>query len=194
MTTPMSSPLGEESILDRSDDAGDNQKGSPSSPRPENIESVEGEEKSPGFNAARNEELVSSSPAISSPLAYAPVGGPVEAGNLGEFYVEDEGLCMGEGVLREKGSVHSLSSNGGSIGAPNEVCFNWQAFMDSCVGSFPNASGNDKKGIHFFKASKKSKRFRKGGPKCHLMGHGASLSCGSDSSEKCRPKKRNRGP
>ncbi|KAF5820089.1 hypothetical protein HanRHA438_Chr02g0096171 [Helianthus annuus] len=134
-----------------------------------------------------------SNPAMSSPMASSPVGVPEDVGNLGEFDVEDEELCMGEVMRGEEEPAHSLSSNGGSDGVPNEVCFNWQPFLDSCSRNVPYSSGNEKMGDHFFKATKKAKRFRKGGPSFHQVGNGASPSFVTDSSDKCRPRKRNRG-
>ncbi|MFS8025762.1 hypothetical protein Hanom_Chr16g01479011 [Helianthus anomalus] len=133
-----------------------------------------------------------SSPAISAPTASSPVGGPTEPGNQGEFYVEDEELCMGDGLIREVDPVRSLSSNGVAGVVPNEVSFNWQPFLDSCSGNVPNPPGKEKVGIHFFKASKKAKRFRKGGPNCQHVVNGGSPNFVMDSSKKCRPKKRNR--
>ncbi|KAM0026298.1 hypothetical protein Hdeb2414_s0020g00556641 [Helianthus debilis subsp. tardiflorus] len=44
--------------------------------------------------------VVGSSPVVSSPMASSPVGGSADPGNQGEFYVEDEEVCMGDGSFR----------------------------------------------------------------------------------------------
>ncbi|KAJ0804978.1 putative RNA recognition motif domain, nucleotide-binding alpha-beta plait domain superfamily [Helianthus annuus] len=133
------------------------------------------------------------SPVSSSPLASSPVGAPEGGENLGGLNVEDEELCMGNGARGEVDPAHSSSNSGGSGGVPKEVCFNWQPFMDSCSGNVPNPSGTVKSDILFFKASKKAKRFRKGGPCCQHREKGASPTCVVDSLDRGRPKKRYRG-
>ncbi|MFS7981112.1 hypothetical protein Hanom_Chr10g00947141 [Helianthus anomalus] len=127
-------------------------------------------------------------------MASSQVGEPVDPGNQGEFYVEDEELCMGNGSLRDLDLVRSLPNDGGEGVGPNEVRFNWQPFLDSCAGKVPNPSGKEKVGIHFFKASKRAKRYRKGAPKCQQEVSGGSPIFVLDSSDKSRTKKRNRVP
>ncbi|KAJ0816364.1 putative RNA-binding domain superfamily [Helianthus annuus] len=132
------------------------------------------------------------SAAGSSSLASSPVGRPVDTGSSGNPFMGDEEACMGGGLVGEDVQTHSLSNKDSYGEGPNEVCFNWQSFVDPCSGNVPNVSGNENGVIHFFKARKKSKRFRKGGPKSQGAVNLGSPSGLVDSIEKCRPKKRNR--
>ncbi|KAF5793347.1 hypothetical protein HanXRQr2_Chr09g0416441 [Helianthus annuus] len=108
-------------------------------------------------------------PAVSSPMASSPVGRPAEPGSSGDCYVEDEEVRMGEGAGREVGPIHSLSKEGGAGEVPNVVCINWQSFVDPCAGNVSNDSGTRNMDIHYFKAGRKTKRFRKGGPKSKVV-------------------------
>ncbi|MFS7970007.1 hypothetical protein Hanom_Chr09g00815931 [Helianthus anomalus] len=100
---------------------------------------------------------------------------------------------MGNGLRGEVDQTNFSPNREGSGGVPKEVCFNWQPFLDSCSGNVPKPSGTVKSDLHFFKASKKAKRYRKGGPCCQQGEKGASPSFVLDSSDRSRPKKRNRG-
>ncbi|KAM0036810.1 hypothetical protein Hdeb2414_s0014g00430741 [Helianthus debilis subsp. tardiflorus] len=131
-----------------------------------------------------------SNSATSTPLVSSQVGEPADPGNQGEFNVDDEESCMGNGSFRETDLIRSLSNDGGEGVGPNEVRFNWQPFLDSCAGKVPNPLGNENVGIHYFKASKQAKRHRKGGPKCQQEVSGGSPIFVLDSSDKSRPKKR----
>ncbi|MFS8028080.1 hypothetical protein Hanom_Chr16g01506291 [Helianthus anomalus] len=115
-------------------------------------------------------------------------------GKHGEGNVEVEGLCMGNNSGRPREQNHSMSNDDTSGVGPNEVNFNWQPFLESCAGQIPNPSEKVNVGIHYFQASKKSKRLRKGGPKSNKEVNGGSPSFGLDSMDRGRPKKRNRPP
>ncbi|KAF5759509.1 hypothetical protein HanXRQr2_Chr16g0742111 [Helianthus annuus] len=136
--------------------------------------------------------VVGSSPAGSSPLVSSPVGRPVDSGFPEGRFVEDEETCMGGGAIGNDDSIPSLSKNVGSGEGPNEVCINWLPFVDPGAGNVSNESGLMNGGIHYFKAGRKSKRFRKGGPKNQGVSNVGSPGGFVDSSEKSRPKKRNR--
>ncbi|MFS7982641.1 hypothetical protein Hanom_Chr10g00965211 [Helianthus anomalus] len=107
------------------------------------------------------------------------LGDQADSGKHGEGNVEDEGLCMGNDSGRPMEQRHSVSNDDISGPGPNVV---------------PNSSGKDNMGIHFFKASKKSKRLRKGGPKCNKEVSGGSPTFALDSADRGRPKKRNQPP
>ncbi|MFS8020433.1 hypothetical protein Hanom_Chr16g01415501 [Helianthus anomalus] len=128
----------------------------------------------------------------SSPLASSPVGRPVDSGFPWDRYVEDEETCMGGGAVGNDDSIPSLSKNVGSGEGPNEVCINWQPFVDLDAGNVSNEFGLKNGGIHYVKAARKSKRLRKGGPKNQGVSNMGSPAGFVDSSEKSRPKKRNR--
>ncbi|MFS7991078.1 putative RNA-directed DNA polymerase [Helianthus anomalus] len=132
------------------------------------------------------------SPADSSPMASSPVGHPKEQGSSREFHVEDEEFCMGEGEDSVEEQVFSLSKNIGVGVVPNEVNINWQSFLEPCDGNVPNNSGNRRTGIHFFKAGRKSKKLKRGGPNGPAVSFSGSPNGLVDSTEKGRPKKRNR--
>ncbi|MFS8033250.1 hypothetical protein Hanom_Chr17g01567301 [Helianthus anomalus] len=68
---------------------------------------------------------------------------------------------MGEGVVGVNDPT-KLPSMGPSSGeGHNEVHINWESFVSPDDGNV----GSSKGGIHFFKAGRKTKRFRKGGSK-----------------------------
>ncbi|KAF5763192.1 hypothetical protein HanXRQr2_Chr15g0677431 [Helianthus annuus] len=132
------------------------------------------------------------SPTDSSPMASSPVGHPKEQGSSRVFHVEDEEFCMGEGEDRVEDQVFSLSKNIGDGAVPNEVNINWQSFLEPSDGNVPNNSGNRRTGIHFFKAGRKSKKLKRGGPNGPAVSNSGSPYGLVDSTEKGRPKKRNR--
>ncbi|KAJ0579889.1 putative RNA recognition motif domain, nucleotide-binding alpha-beta plait domain superfamily [Helianthus annuus] len=122
-------------------------------------------------------------PTTSSPMMSSQFGDQAGPGKHGEGDAEVEGVCMGN------------NSNDDNSGAgPNEVNFDWQPFLESCAGKVPNQSEKVNAGIHYFQASKKTKRLRKGGPKSYKEVSGGSPSLGLDSLDRGRPKKRNRPP
>ncbi|KAJ0779785.1 putative RNA recognition motif domain, nucleotide-binding alpha-beta plait domain superfamily [Helianthus annuus] len=137
---------------------------------------------------------VGESPATSSPMMSSQFGDQAVPGKHGEGNVEGEGLCMGNDSGRPRVQRHSMSNDDISGAGPNVVSFNWQPFLESCAGKVPNPSEKDNVGIHFFKASKKSKRLRKGGPKSNKEVNGGSPSFALDSTDRGRPKKRSRPP
>ncbi|MFS8000864.1 hypothetical protein Hanom_Chr13g01183581 [Helianthus anomalus] len=99
---------------------------------------------------------------------------------------------MGEGAVGVDEPTPSLSKVVGSGEGPNEVRINWESFVDPGAGNLFKEAGINNGGIHYFKAGRKSKRFRKGGSKNMGVAVVGSSSVLMDSIEKCRPKKRNR--
>ncbi|KAJ0806002.1 hypothetical protein HanPI659440_Chr02g0084701 [Helianthus annuus] len=126
------------------------------------------------------------------PSVASPADNPVDPGNAGNNNVEVEESCMGGGAVGvdEPTNFHSMGPGTGE--GHNEVHINWESFVDPDDGNRLKDVGSIKGGIHYFKAGRKTKRFRKGGSK--NSGHTVvdSPSGLSDSIEKGRPKKRNR--
>ncbi|KAJ0666857.1 putative RNA recognition motif domain, nucleotide-binding alpha-beta plait domain superfamily [Helianthus annuus] len=132
------------------------------------------------------------SPAGSSPLASSPVVrmAEPEVGD-GEFE-EDEEVGVDEGLSRGEVQSGGSPKGGGSGNSVNDVQFNWQPFLKSCIGEGSNCHGDDTQGILFFKAGKKSKRRRKCGTRNHYSPQMGSPINGVESADKVRPTKRNR--
>ncbi|KAJ0681873.1 putative RNA recognition motif domain, nucleotide-binding alpha-beta plait domain superfamily [Helianthus annuus] len=131
-------------------------------------------------------------PSGSSPAVASPVDRPVDPGFAGDDNVEVEESCMGEGAVGVDEPMLFPSKGLGSGEGHNEVHINLESFVDPDVGNRHKEVESNKGGIHYFKAGRKSKRFRKGGSK--NSGHAVvgSPSGFLDSIEKGRPKKRNR--
>ncbi|KAJ0714939.1 hypothetical protein HanPI659440_Chr13g0495091 [Helianthus annuus] len=136
--------------------------------------------------------VVDVSPSGSSPAVASPVDRPVEPGFAGDDNVEVEGTCMGEGAVGVDEPTPSLSKGVGSGEVPNEVHISWESFVDPGARNLSKEVEINNGGIHYFKAGRKSKRFRKGGSKNMGAAVVGSPSGLMDSIEKGRPKKRNR--
>ncbi|KAJ0454272.1 hypothetical protein HanIR_Chr15g0738211 [Helianthus annuus] len=131
---------------------------------------------------------VDACPSGCSQSVASPAVSPGDPGNSGTNNVAVEESCMGEGAVGVNNQTKFTSMGPGSGEGHNEVHINWESF----VGPDDGNVGSTKGGIHFFKAGRKTKRFRKGGSK--NLGHTVvdSPSGLLDSVEKGRPKKRNR--
>ncbi|KAJ0818186.1 putative RNA recognition motif domain, nucleotide-binding alpha-beta plait domain superfamily [Helianthus annuus] len=132
------------------------------------------------------------SPAVSSPLASSPVVRVAEPEVGDSGFEEDEEVGLDEGSSRGDVQTGGSPKGGGSGNVFNDVQFNWQPFLESCIGEGSNSHGDDTQGIMFFKARKKSKRRHKRGTRNHYSPHMGSPINGVESSEKARPTKRNR--
>ncbi|MFS8013511.1 hypothetical protein Hanom_Chr14g01333791 [Helianthus anomalus] len=109
--------------------------------------------------------VVDVSPSGSSPAVASPVDRPVEPSFAGDDNVEVEESCMGEGAVGVDEPTFSLSKGLGSGEGHNEVHINWESFVDPDVRYRHKEVETNEGGIHYFKAGRKSKRFRKGGSK-----------------------------
>ncbi|KAJ0565309.1 putative RNA recognition motif domain, nucleotide-binding alpha-beta plait domain superfamily [Helianthus annuus] len=112
--------------------------------------------------------------AMSSSLASSPVVKVPEPEVGGGSFREDE----------EAGEVYGSAKDG--------VQFNWESFKGDIYGEGANVHGDRNKGVIFFKASKKSKRCRKGGAKNLSGSFMDSPYVNSESCERGRPTKRKR--
>ncbi|KAJ0890228.1 putative RNA recognition motif domain, nucleotide-binding alpha-beta plait domain superfamily [Helianthus annuus] len=129
----------------------------------------------------------------SSPLASSPVVNVEESAVKGSGGAEE-----GEEVRVENGSANGdecaggNSKGGGNNNQQSEVHFNWQPFLGDCQGVGSDVHGDGTNGIVFFKASKKTKRRRKGGARNPSESALGSPVSGFGSVDKGRPTKRNR--
>ncbi|MFS7968516.1 hypothetical protein Hanom_Chr09g00798381 [Helianthus anomalus] len=128
----------------------------------------------------------------SSPLASSLVVNVEESVKSRGGVVEDEEVRVESGSANGDACAGGNSKGGGSNNQYSEVQFNWQPFLGACKGVGPNVHGDGTKGIVFFKASKKTKRRRKGGARDLSGSFLGSPVIGLESSEKGRPTKRNR--